>query len=277
MKIRWLGWAAAEIALDGAAAVIDPLLDAGAVFAPLGEVAEGVEQPVIEPATEGAAALGLVTHLHRDHADAEALVAALKPGSPVLEPVGPGGEAIENLALAQADTELGSSGLDRIPVPAWEARRVGPFEVAALPAVDGSGDPQVSWALEAGGVRVLHLGDTTFHGYWWRMKERFGPFDLVLVPINGARLTFPHRQPPSPFPGVMDPEQAATAAHLVGARLAVPIHHGGYALEGIYEPVDGAVERFAAACEQLGVEHRVLSPGESLELEAKAPRDESGW
>ena len=46
-------------------------------------------------------AAGLVTHLHRDHADAGALTKALVAGAPVLEP-----KRAEDLALAQADAEL---------------------------------------------------------------------------------------------------------------------------------------------------------------------------
>jgi len=35
MRLTWLGWAGAELEVDGATVVIDPLQDAGAVFAPL--------------------------------------------------------------------------------------------------------------------------------------------------------------------------------------------------------------------------------------------------
>ena len=110
----------------------------------------------------------------------------------------------------------------------------GPFTLTALPAVDGVGDPQVAWLVEAGGVRVLHLGDTMFHGYWWRMALRHGPFDVVLVPVNGAVVGFPHRTPASPLPVALDPEQAALAAELLGARLAIPIHAEGYEIDGVY-------------------------------------------
>src|SRR4051812_8708047 len=91
-----------------------------------------------------------------------------------------------------------------------------------------------------GGVRVLHLGDTIYHGYWWRMARRHGPFDVVLVPVNGAVVRFPHRRPASPLPAALDPVQAAIAAELLGARLAIPIHAEGYEVDGLYEPVPDA-------------------------------------
>ncbi len=73
MRIRWLGWAGVEIEADGVTVVIDPLADPGATFAPLGEEASRVTLPTVVPPQAGAAVAGLVSHLHRDHADAGAL------------------------------------------------------------------------------------------------------------------------------------------------------------------------------------------------------------
>jgi L-ascorbate metabolism protein UlaG (beta-lactamase superfamily) len=122
--------------------------------------------------------------------------------------------------------------------------------LTALPAVDGTGDPRVSWLVEADGRRVLHLGDTMWHGWWWRIRERFGAPDVVLAPINGARLTFPHRRPASPFPGAMHPEQASVAAELRDAERLVPIHYGSYDVPGVYEPVASPLERLLAATQR---------------------------
>jgi len=273
MRLTWLGWAGAELEASGASVVIDPLDDAGAVFAGFGRRAAGTPLPRVVPPRAGAAVAGLVTHLHRDHADAGALAAALSPGAPILEPPDGGGDAVERLGLAQADHELAETGLARRPVAAWEPVEAGPFTLTALPAADGTGDPQVAWLVAAGGVRVLHLGDTMFHGWWWRMAHRHGPFDAVLVPVNGAVVGFPHRTPPSPLPVAMDPAQGALAARLLGARLAIPIHAEGYEIEGIYEPTPDAAARFAAAAGEHGVPVRLLEPGESIELSA-APEDD---
>jgi L-ascorbate metabolism protein UlaG (beta-lactamase superfamily) len=249
MRIRWLGWAGVEIEAQGERVVVDPLQDPAAVFAWLGERARPVPLPEVVPAEPGAIA-GLLTHLHRDHADAAALGTALGAGATVHEPVDYGGEGGERLAVVQADHELAAAGLARLQAAAWTSTRAGPFTLTALPAVDGTGDPQVSWLLEADGKRVLHLGDTMWHGWWWRIGERYGPPDVVLAPINGPRLTFPHRRPASSLPGAMEPEQAALAAELLGADRLVPIHYGGYDLPGVYEPVGDPLERLAAATDR---------------------------
>jgi L-ascorbate metabolism protein UlaG (beta-lactamase superfamily) len=131
--------------------------------------------------------------------------------------------------------------------------------------VDGLGDPQISWLVEAGGVKVLHLGDTGFHGYWWRMARRHGPFDVVFAPINGPAVNFPHLQPPSPSAAAMDPEQAALAVELLGAATVVPMHYDGFGIEPWYLPVQDAAERFSAAASAYGYAARFLEPGESFD------------
>jgi L-ascorbate metabolism protein UlaG (beta-lactamase superfamily) len=268
MKVRWLGWAGVEIEAKGSALVIDPLADPGATFAALGEEAlQRVQLPtVIAPEAEGTAIAGLVSHLHRDHTDAGALAGALAPDAAVHEPTWPGGGDAENLAIAQANAELEHAGLARRTTEVWERAEVGPFTITALPAVDGLGDPQVSWLVEAEGKRVLHLGDTIFHGYWWRMDRRHGPFDVVLVPINGAVVDFAHLQPPSPLAAAMEPEQAALAGELLRARTVVPIHYDGYAIDPWYRPVEDPRVRFEAATAGRSYETRLLEPGESFEL-----------
>ncbi|HEY3728344.1 MAG TPA: MBL fold metallo-hydrolase [Solirubrobacteraceae bacterium] len=261
MRIRWLGWAGVEVEAQGERVVVDPLQDASAVFAWLGDRAQTIPLPEVVPPEPGALA-GLLTHLHRDHADAGALSTALAAGAPVYEPVDYGGEGRERLAVLQADGELAAAGLPRQPSAAWMSTRAGAFTLTALPAVDGTGDPQVSWLLEADDKRVLHLGDTTWHGWWWRIAERYGPPDVVLAPINGARLTFPHRQPASSLPGAMEPEQAALATELLRANRLVPIHFGAYHLPGVYEPVGDALDRVTVASDRV----TPLRPGETIEV-----------
>ena len=261
MRVRWLGWAGVELEHEGETVVIDPLADPAATFAGLGDAAREVELPPVVPATAGRAVAGLVSHLHRDHTDAGALAAALVPGGEVHHPAS---TEEGNLALAQAEYELGAAELPRRSVTAWQSMTVGPFTCTALPAVDGLGDPQVSWRVEAGGRSVLHLGDTLFHGAWWQMVRRSGPFDVVFAPVNGPVIDFPHQQPASPVPAAMDPEQAALAGELLGAETVVPMHYGGFAFEPHYRPIADARARFERAARGRPYRAASLEPGEEL-------------
>jgi L-ascorbate metabolism protein UlaG (beta-lactamase superfamily) len=263
MQVRWLGWAGFEIEAQGATLVIDLLGDAFGVVAALGERARAVPLPQLAPAGQGQSVAGLVTHLHRDHADAGALAAALAPRAPVFHPGPGGGDAQENMWLAQAEAEFEHHHLAGRIVAAWETHTAGPFRITALPAVDGIGDPQVSWLVEADEQRLLHLGDSMFHGYWWRLRRRHGPVDIALVPVNGACVSFPHCQPASPLPAALDPAQAALAGHLIGAPVVIPMHYGGFEAAPHYREVPDAPGQFAAAAAQYPYQPAQLQPGQT--------------
>lgn len=264
MRIRWLGWAGVELEARGETLVIDLLgrpegvLEGTALTAPM--------PTVVPPTAQGEVLAGLCTHLHRDHTDAGALKQALRPGGVVLHPTSFGGDEHENLWTLKADSELNAHRLSRRPTAAWETTDIGPFKIAAVPAVDTLGDPQVSWAIEADGKRVIHLGDIMFHGYWWRAAHRFGPFDAVLTPINGPIVCFPHCQPPSPFPATLDARHAAVAATLLGAKITIPTHYDGFHIDGFYTTTPDELDHFTEAASQEPYTVAALRQGEDLTL-----------
>src|SRR4051794_11010685 len=123
MEARTIGWAGVELR-SSSTIVVDPLADAAAVWAAAGDLARDTALPALAAPEAGRAAAGLLTHLHRDHADAEALAAALRPGAPVFVPQSYGGGEVEQYAVAQAEAELRASGLTVTEVPAWETVEV---------------------------------------------------------------------------------------------------------------------------------------------------------
>ncbi|WP_216215251.1 MBL fold metallo-hydrolase [Amycolatopsis aidingensis] len=261
MWIRRLGWSGLELETRGETAVIDLVQDTS----PLLSVRDlaGQFPPVSRP---GNARLALVTHLHADHADPAAIAAATRAGASILRPPPARGSAEEVVWTARAESGFPEQPLTPRVVGDWQRHRSGPFQVTAVPAVDGLGDPQVNWVVEAGGRRIFHGGDTMFHGMWWLIANRYGPFDAVFLPINGAVVDFPHLQPPSPLAAAMDPHQAAVAARILGARLAVPIHYQALHRPPYYTEVDDPEESFRLRAGELGVTSRILPPGEWLEL-----------
>jgi L-ascorbate metabolism protein UlaG (beta-lactamase superfamily) len=260
VRIRRLGWAGVEIAAAGRSVVIDLLEDLGSMKAWVGEP----RTPL--PAPSNPVDLALVTHLHGDHADGGALSRRLADDAVVLRPHPAAGDGLETIALAEAEAALAALPADVRRLAPWQSFTAGPFTCTAVPAVDGFGDPQVSWVVEVAGRRVLHAGDTLFHGAWWLIAMRLGPIDVAFLPVNGARCDFPHRQPPSPLAATMDPLQAAAAGRLLGARLTVPIHYGTIHAPPVYAEVDAPAESFLAAAAEAGVGARVVAPGGALEL-----------
>jgi L-ascorbate metabolism protein UlaG (beta-lactamase superfamily) len=254
MHIRRLGWAGLELEADGQIALVDLLQQTS-------WIEEFVGAPRTElPAPSQPADLALVTHLHADHADPASLKQALKPGAPVLRPAPATGEGLENAALDLAETGLAE--LETRVVEPWETVEIGPFRISAIPAADGTGDPQVSWVVSAAGTTLIHCGDTLFHGWWWRAAMRFGPVDIAFLPVNGAVVDFPHRQPASGLPAAMTPRDAAAAARALGVREAIPIHYDTFHRPPLYDAPDGAAEAFVEAADAAGVSARIVEPGE---------------
>ncbi|MFE7118291.1 MBL fold metallo-hydrolase [Streptomyces sp. NPDC057654] len=253
MRLRRMGWAGVELEHEGQTLVIDLIEDASPLFS---------QEKFPEASRPGEAVAALVTHLHTDHADPVAIRKALAEGAPIYRPEPFPGSGDDLKWTCEAEDLFREHGIATEVVQAWEERTVGPFRVAAGPSIDGLGDPQICWVVECDGVRIFHGGDTIFHGFWWAIARRFGPVDIAFVPINGAIVELPHLQPPSPFHAAMLPEEAAVAAHILGAHTAVPIHYGTLHKPPIYIETPRAVERFEERATELGMTPFVTTPGE---------------
>ncbi|MEI2453497.1 MBL fold metallo-hydrolase [Lysobacter firmicutimachus] len=241
LRIQRLAWAGLRLQLPGADLFVDPLINPE-------EWGKALADPLI-PVEAGGDAYVLVTHAHGDHFDAKAVAQALRNGGVLAHPAGTNPLPIP-------------AGARTRPSTPWEPQLLGDFTATAVPASDGYGDPQASWAISAGGRRIFHGGDTLWHGHWWRIGRQFGPFDAAFLPVNGAR--FGWRKPASGQPGVLTPEQAVAAATILGAKRLVPIHYG---VSGIaeYIEVEDPIGRLRAAARDKPVEIRVLAPGQWLD------------
>jgi len=136
----------------------------------------------------------------------------------------------------------------------WQRCDVDGWTITALPAADGTGDPQLSWLVERGDAAVVHAGDTLNHGWWWRVAERAQrPIEMAFLPVNEARVRFPHRRPASPLPAVMGAREAVIATRLLRARRLVPIHYGAFDLAPFYVSDADALDHVRAAA----AEHHV--------------------
>ncbi len=261
IRLRRLGWAGIEIEYGGETLLIDYIQDTSHLA-----VIRSPDEPFPSCSNQGFTSAALVTHLHTDHADPGALALALRNGAPIFRPTPAiGNEA--DLALTQhAEKEFDKYPLATLILGEWEERNVGPFRIFSAPAVDGFGDPQLSWIIECGGRGIIHAGDTLFHGYWWRIVNKFGPFDVAFLPINAPVIDFPPLQPMSPLEAVMTPEQAAIAAHILKARSVVPIHYGSLHKPPMYIETDNSVERLYDKLEGLGIELILHEPGIWFEL-----------
>jgi L-ascorbate metabolism protein UlaG (beta-lactamase superfamily) len=256
-----------EVEKDGVNVVID-VLETFGIF----QSFIGPEPDELVRLDDGSVDAALVTHLHRDHADVDAIERVVAEDGVVLRPPAAGYMSeLQKFVTGEAEKGFAASAHEIRVVSAGETVEIGPLRVSALFAVDGLGSPQVSWLIDDGESRIVHGGDTTWHATWWEVAAEFGPLDVAFLPGNGAEIDYPARQPFVDESAVMVPEQSVKAATALGARTLIPIHFSQTFLsEQFYRPVPDArarIEAEAAARDQ-AVEFPAI--GGWLEVGAKA-------
>ena len=157
-------------------------------------------------------------------------------------------------------TYVASRGLQVIPAKHYEPILRGGFVFTAVPAEDGFGVNQVSWIVSNSGRRILHAGDTLWHGMWSTIGAQYGPFDAVFMPINGAQMA---ADTGTESPGVQTPLQAIDAATLLDARILVPIHYG-LNDPPHYVEVDDPLGTLQEHARRRGQQIQHLLPGQSM-------------
>jgi len=237
--LRRLSWAGVE-ATDGPWRVlVDPLEDA----APLRSFL-GTPRAALVPVTVDDRTWVLVTHLHRDHCDRRLLARV---------------PARQTLCHERISATLAEDGVSAASVQLWETTAIGPFRVTAVPSQDWRGDDQVAWIVESEGCRMIHCGDTIWHGRWYEIARRHGPFETAFLPINGV---IPRLDgfTPTDVPATLTPEQAVEAAVVLGAGTACAIHHTLFHNPPRYTEQPDAVERFLAAGKRRRI--KAIAPGD---------------
>lgn len=197
----------------------------------------------------------LISHCHYDHMDLPTLRrldAAFKPQFFV---------GLGNGARLRAEGFARVTELDW-----WQGARIGPeVELTAVPAqhfsnrglFDRDRTLWLGYVVQGPAGAAYFAGDTGFGPHFARIRERFGPPRLAILPIGAFR-------PEWFMEGVHEsPEQAVAAAEILGAGTALAIHFGTFALadDGQDEPrrqLESALARRGTAAARFWT----LRPGE---------------
>jgi L-ascorbate metabolism protein UlaG (beta-lactamase superfamily) len=245
-RITYVGHSTVLVELDGVRLLTDPLLRARLLH--LRRVG-----PVDHSALEKPDAV-LLSHVHFDHLDFPSL-RRLGRNTRIVVPQGAGRfverkgfTEVTELAIGQ-ELLIGSLVVRGAPAIHDSARR--PLGVRAVP---------MGHVIE-GSTRIYFAGDTdVFDG-----MAALAPVDLALLPIWGWGPTLGH--------GHMSPKEAAEAARLLQASVAIPIHWGTFfpfqnALRGVPAFVEWPAQEFAKRMDAVApqVEVRLLRPGERTEI-----------
>lgn len=251
LLLRRLGWAGIEVRLGETRVVIDALENVEALRPVLGRPKRPLP-PVDVPAGTHA----LITHLHPDHYDRDLVTRLAASGT-----VGC------HTTIAPA---LAEDGIEAVAQELGQPRRIGGLTVTPVASLDwrGTDSDQVAWIVEGAGRRIIHCGDTMWHGNWWQIARDHGPFDVAFLPVNGVIARFEGYE--ANVPVTLTPEQAVEAAAVLGATAACAIHYELFNNPPAYVEQPDIPERFRRAAETRGVTPHLVPDGEAVPLPAAA-------
>src|SRR5262249_8786831 len=154
----------------------------------------------------------------------------------------------------------------------WQAARIGPLAVTAVPAQHSSGRSLLladqnerlwaSWVVVAPERRFFFAGDTGYHAGLAEIGRLLGPFDIAALPIGGYSDFGYHH------PNHLSPEETVQAFEDLRATLLVPMHWGTFELNR--EPFQEPPDRLMAEALRHGLEEHVaqLSPRQTVRWES---------
>src|SRR5271170_537370 len=134
LRAQRLAWAGIRLQLNTGTLFLDPLINRNVW-------GNALKDPMIPVGGASGDRFVVISHRHPDHCDPEAIRQAL------------GNEG--TLVYASQAGIPNVSGVKMRAGALYEPLILGDFTATAVPAVDGYGDPQVSWVITGGGRRII--------------------------------------------------------------------------------------------------------------------------
>ncbi|KAB2879139.1 MBL fold metallo-hydrolase [bacterium] len=250
MKIQRLSWAGIKIECNK----ICILVDAVEYFNVAAKFMGSPREQIFKFSDSIQADFVVLTHLHPDHYDPSIINKCLKKDGMVICHKSISPKIREDGFKRQIELELN------------ETFEFGSVSFIPVFASDGIGDPQVSWIIAHNDRKLIHCGDSIWHGKFWEIGRMYSPFDLALLPINGAVVHFEKiGYDFSPIPASMTPEQALAASKLLKTTYVIPIHYGMFDSE-TYQSYSCCEEVFLRIGSENGIQIRIIEPGEIVTI-----------
>ncbi len=221
LRATWLGHSTVLIEIDGLRVLTDPVW--GERASPYGFVGPKRFQPVPVPiASLPPLDAVIVSHDHYDHLDFPSIRELARLDVPFYTSLGVGAHLEAWGVPAERITELDW----------WETARLphGELELTAAPSQHFSGRSmrdrnQTAWssfAIRSARHAVFFSGDTGLTPEYAEIRERLGPFDLVMLEVGAFH--------PSWGDIHLGPENALEALGLLGGGSLLPVHWGTFNL-----------------------------------------------
>lgn len=199
LSVTRIGHSCHLIEIDGLRLLTDPWFTVTPTYDPGERVALSVAEL---PDLDGV----LITHEHYDHCDLEALRTYRDLGVPLIAPGTVVGQARRHGFTDVRELET------------WAQTTIGTVTVTATPGKHGV--HEVTYVIEGGGRTVYFGGDTLKIPELDELPQRFGHFDLALLPTNGLCI-----RPMGNAQVVMNATEAAELTAVLRPTVAVPHHY----------------------------------------------------
>jgi L-ascorbate metabolism protein UlaG (beta-lactamase superfamily) len=265
LRATWLGHSTVLIEIDGVRVLTDPVW--GPRASPSGLIGPKRFQPIpVSLRSMPPVDLVVVSHDHYDHLDYPTIRVLARTDVPFVTSLGVGAHLEAWGVRPERIVELGW----------WESHKVPNSEVmvTAAPSQHFSGrglkDRNATlWSslvLRSPRHAVFFSGDTGLTTEYRTIRERLGPFDLVMLEVGGLHPAWGDMH--------LGPENALKALALLGGGTFLPIHWGTFclAMHAWDQPAEVLLERGPKA----GVQLLMPQLGEPVEP-AHAPHVEPWW
>ena len=235
-QVTWIGHSTFLLQVDGLNILTDPIFsDRASPVSFAGPKRTTPPAMTIDQLPE--IDIVLISHSHYDHLD-KATVKALQAKQPDKPP-----HYYVPLRLKSWFTNLGVGDVTELDW--WDNKKIGDTTVHAVPVQHWSSRGPLDrnktlWAgflVDSPGLRTLFVGDSGYSNDFKTIAQRLGQVDVALVPIGAYDPRWIMKS------SHMTPEEAAQVVQDVGAKRAIGMHWGTFALtnEPMAEPAERAV------------------------------------
>jgi L-ascorbate metabolism protein UlaG (beta-lactamase superfamily) len=171
----------------------------------------------------------LISHNHYDHLDLPTLRRLADRGDSAFIVPARGARLLRSCNIGPAhELDWGES----LPLPGFTIHCVPALHFSSRGIFDRNKTLWCGYVIECRDRLIYFAGDTAFGNHFARIREKFGPPRLALLPIGAYRprwfMSRVH----------MDPDEAVSAHRILAATTSIAIHHGTFQLadEGLDTP-----------------------------------------
>ena len=262
LQLFWLGHSTVLINIDSITILIDPVFDER-VAVIVGST-ERFQPAVINRGRLPKVDAVIISHDHYDHLEKNSIDYFARTGTKFFVPLGVGAHL---RAWQVPDSQI-------VELDWWESRDFGSVKIVCTPARHFSGRSLLkfdetlwaSWVVIGSTRRIFYGGDTGYTDQFEKIGDRFGPFDITLLPIGAYSEYWPDIH--------LNPEEAVTAHLALKGQLLIPVHWGTF--DVAFHPWDEPIERLIRAAKKQEVQFAAPLPGEKIKLDS-LPIQQQWW